>query len=282
MKVKLITDSTCNCPEKFRQDLDIDVVPLYVVFGDKSYKDYVEMSVEAFHRRLAATSEMPTTSQPTPEDFAHVYEKARAEGYSDAIVVTVGGKISGTFASARTAAERTEGIGVHVVDSNNISLLMGWMLEQARQVLADGGSIDDAIAAIERIKANNINVFAVTDMRHVAHSGRIQGYERAAQSTVKIRPIIRMTDGVPKVIDQGRTNRAALEKVFSIALAEKGDCAWKRIAVVHAGIPDQAAQWVETAKRALGYNGPVEVIDFGPVVTVHVGPGMLGVTGYWA
>ncbi len=281
MKVKLIADSTCNCPEAYRQLLDIDIVPVYVIFGKESYKDYEEMSIDAFHRRLAASNKMPTSSQPTPNDFAQAYAKARDEGYSDAIVVTVTAKASGTFSAAKSATDMVKGIDVHVVDSGAASLMMGWMLEEAKQVLDGGGSVEDALAAMERIKANSAIIFAVTDIRHLAYSGRTKGSERATQAAVKLRPIVSIQDGIPQALGQERTNKAALGKVLALISSKKGTHTWKRLAIVHAGIPDDAAAWAEEAKAALGYDDSVEVVDFGPGLTVHFGPGMLGVTGCW-
>jgi len=282
MKVKLIADSTCNCPEYFRQKVGIEIVPVYVIFGNESYKDYIEMSVDEFHRRLATSEKMPTSSQPTPSDFARAYEKARDEGYSDVIVVTVTAKASGTFSAAKSATDMVDGINVHVVDSGAASIMMGWLLEEAKRVLDDGGSIEDALTAMEQIKANSAVIFAVTDIRHLAYSGRTKGHERATQAAVKIRPIVSIEDGIPQAVGQERTNKAALEKVLALASAKKGAHSWRKLAIVHAGIPDDAAAWAEKAKATLGYDGPVDVVDFGPGLTVHFGPGMLGVTGCWA
>ncbi len=282
MKVKLIADSTSNCPDNIRMETGIELVPVYVIFGHESYKDYEEMSIDEFHRRLATAQEMPTSSQPTPTDFAQAYERAHDEGYSDIIVLTVTAKASGTFSSAKMAAEMVKGINVHPVDSGTTSIMMCWMLQEASKVLSAGGSIEEAIAAIEQVKANSIIIFAVTDIRHLAYSGRTKGYKRAVKAAVKVKPIVSIKDGVPQAVGQERTNKAALEELLAMATQAKGDHTWQRLAVVHAGIPDDAAKWSDQAKAVLGYNGPMEIVDFGPALTVHFGPGMLGVTGYWA
>ncbi len=280
-RVRLMTDTTSNMPPAWAERYGITVVPVYVIFGEESFKDYVELPPEAFYRRLAEASEMPKTSQPTPADVAQAYEAAKAAGADTVIGVYVTAKASGTCTSAQMAADMVEGLTVHVVDSATTSLPMSWMLVEAAKALEAGGTVEDALAAIEQVKANNALVFTVTEVEHLAHSGRTVGAERVTQGPVKMKPVVSIEDGVPKAVATARTQKAALNKVIDLVRERLSGRRLKGLGVVHGNIPDQAQAFAQQVKDAFGYEGEVVVVDFGPALAVHFGPGLLGIAAYW-
>jgi len=285
-RIAFVTDTTCNLPEDLIQKHKITVVPVYVLFGDESYKDYEEMPPPEFYRRLnefkAAGKGMPTTSQPTPEDFRLTYSSLAQQGYTDVISIHVTAKSSGTYQSAELATTMmTDNIKVHVVDSTSTSMHMGFMLLEAIRVATQGGSVEDALAAIEQVKANSCLVFTVTDMEILAASGRTEGHEKATESVVSVKPVISVLDGVPKAIGTERTQRAALQKVLQFARQQMGTAKPKRLAIVNGGIAEKAGEWALDAASALSFDGEPYVVDFGPGLAVHFGPGLLGVAVEW-
>ncbi len=280
-RVALMTDTTSNMPEAWVKEYDVIVVPVYVTFGNESFRDYVDLPPAEFYRRLAEADEMPKTSQPTPNDFAEAYREAKARGADTIIGVYVTAKASGTCASAQMAAEMVEGVDVHVVDSATTSLPMSWMVVEAGRVLRAGGSVEDALAAIEQVKAHNALVFTVTEVEHLLHSGRTVGAERAAKTPVKVKPIVSLEDGVPQAIATERTQKSALRRVIDVVRERAKGRKLKGLGVVHGNIPDKAHAFAEEVKSAFGYEEDVVVVDFGPALAVHFGPGLLGVAAYW-
>jgi len=285
-KIAFVTDSTCNFPPALAKKHQVTVTPIYVMFGEDAYKDETEISISEFHKRLAerkaAGQSMPTTSQPTPADFKAVYEKLAAEGYTDVISIHVTAKSSGTCQSAQMASAETEGITVHVVDSATTSMHMGYMLLAAIDAVNVGGGVTEALAAIENVKTHSAMVFTVVDMDILAASGRTEGHQEATEAEISVKPIIAITDGVPKAVGKERTQQAALRSVLDIIKSQVGDNAIKNMTVVHANIPEKAGNWASKAAESLGFNGNPDVVDFGPGLAVHFGPGMLGVTVEWA
>lgn len=284
-KIAFITDSTCNMPEDLIRQHEIIVVPVYVLFGDEAYKDYVEMPPSEFYRRLreykAAGKGMPTTSQPSPEDFRVVFDSLAQQGYTDIITIHVTAKSSGTYQSAELASNMVEGINVHVVDSTTTSMHMGFMLLEAIQAAARGGGVKEALEAIDRVKAHSCIYFTVTDLEHLASSGRTEGHEKAVEAEISVKPIISVQDGIPKALSTERTSRAALHKVIEFTRKQMGDAMPKRMAVVHCDVIDKASNWASEAAEALGFTGIPYIVDFGPGLAVHFGPGLLGVTVQW-
>jgi len=158
---------------------------------------------------------------------------------------------------------------------------MDFMLFEAYDVVQNGGNVEEALAAIEQVKAHSCIHFTVTDVEHLAASGRTEGSEKATEAEISVKPIVSVVDGVPKALGAERTQHAALNKVLEMTKQKAGGGRIKRMAVVNGNIPDKAAKWMPDAKAALGFDGPVEVVDFGPALAVHFGPGLLGVAVQW-
>jgi DegV family protein with EDD domain len=284
-RVAYVTDTTCNLPDELIQRYHISVVPVYVIFGGQSYKDYVEMPPAEFYRRLAeyraAGKGMPTTSQPSPEDFRAMYTTLAAQGYTDIISIHVTAKSSGTCQSAQIAANMLSNVKVHVVDSTTTSMHMDFMLFEAIDVIDSGGSVEEALAAIEQVKARSCLYFTVTDIEHLVASGRTEGAEKATEAAVSVKPVVGVLDGVPKAVAAERTQRAALQKVLDIVSGRIDGGRVKRLAIVNGNIADKAAQWSIEAAQALKFTDQPYIVDFGPGLAVHFGPGLLGVAAQW-
>ncbi len=284
-KVAFVTDSTCNMPEELLQKHRITTVPVYVIFSGQSYRDYFDMPPAMFYQRLAeyraAGKGMPTTSQPTPEDFRVAYEELAKQGYTDVLSVHLTSKSSGTYQSAVLASSMVSNIKVHAVDTLTTSMTMGFMLLEAIDLIGKGGSIEEAIAKIELMKAHSSLIFTVTDVEHLVASGRTEGSEKATDAAIALKPIVSVTDGVPKAVGTERTQNAALQKVVDLTKEKMGGAQMKHIAIVNGNIADRATKWSREAASALGFSGPVPVVDFGPALAVHFGPGLLGVAATW-
>ena len=280
-EIRFVTDSTANLPEDFARQYDIKIVPVYVVFGDRSYKDYVEMPIAEFYARLAQVKamggEMPKTSQPSPNDFVQTYSALIREGAKHIISIHVTAKSSGTVNSANIAKNLISGAEIHVVDSGSTTMLMGYMIEQAARA---GNDLPAALAAIERVKTNSCLYFTVTELEHLEASGRTVGHAQVASAEIKIKPVVGVIDGVPKVVSPERTQKAAIDKVIELSRNAMAGKTIKRVAVVHGNALDRAEPLRARVPAELGYAGPVHVVDFGPALTVHFGPGLLGLAVY--
>lgn len=283
-EVRFVTDSTANLPDEFRREYDVTIVPVYVIFGDKSYKDYSEMSIADFYGRLAEIKakggQMPTTSQPSPADFVTAYEQLIREGAKHIISIHVTAKSSGTVNSANIAKGMVSGADIHVIDSTKTTMLIGYMIQEARQVLDQGGSAEEALAAINQVIANCSLYFTVTEVEHLEASGRTFGHEQVAAAEIKIRPVIGVIDGVPKVLSPERTQKAAIDKVIEFSRKAMAGKRIKGVTVVHGNAMDRAVALQARVPAELGFGGHVYVTDFGPALGVHFGQGLLGLAAY--
>jgi fatty acid kinase fatty acid binding subunit len=284
-EIALVTDSTANMPDELVKRYQVTVVPLYILFGGNAQKDYVEIPPAEFYKRLAevkaAGGELPKTSQPSPVDFEGVYNALARSGAKDIISVHVAAKMSGTVNSAQIAADMVgKQTHVHVVDSTTISMQMSYMVIEAAEAIRRGGGVQEALNAVEKVKANSCTYFTVTEVEHIEASGRVEGAGKVAEAEIKMRPVIGIFEGQAKVISPERTQRAAIEKVIDLTHTRMQGLKLNGITVVHADAFDRAEALKARVPAEFGYDGEVFITDFGPALAVHVGPGMLGLVAY--
>ncbi len=193
----------------------------------------------------------------------------------------VASKMSGTLNSAQIAGELVgQQARVHVVDSTTISMQISYMLVQAAEAIRRGGGIQEALDAVERVKANSCTYFTVTEVEHIEASGRVEGAAQVAEAKIQVRPVIGIFDGQAKVVSPERTQRAALDKVVELTCNRLQGLKLQAVSVVHTNVPDRAEALKARVQAELGYDGEVRVVDFGPVLGVHVGPGAVGLAAY--
>lgn len=283
--IALVTDSTANLPDELVQRHNITVIPLYIILGGKTYKDYVEIPPAEFYKRLAelkaAGGEIPKTSQPSPTDFERVYSALARAGAKEIVSVHVSSKMSGTLNSAQIAADMVaKDAKVHVVDSTTVSMQMGFMVIEAAGAVQRGGGVQQALDAIEKVKSNSCTYFTATELEHLEASGRIGGADKVAEAEIKVRPVIGIQDGKAGVVSPERTQRAALDKVVELVCKRLEGKQIKGVSVVHTDALDRAEAFKSRIPSEIGYQGEVVVTDFGPALAVHVGPGMVGLAAY--
>jgi DegV family protein with EDD domain len=270
----IVLDSTSDYPDAQSRFPNMRVVPLYVRFGDDTYRDYVELGSAEFFERLRSSPVLPATSQPTPQDFVATYESLT--GYERIYSLHISASLSGTFQSAELAAQEVGDDRVRVVDSRTASLAIA-MLGHAIQRRLTRGTTDVELAAlIERFHRDIGVVFTVETLEYLQRGGRIGRAAALAGSLLNVKPILTITDGevVPVARVRGRPKALAeFERRFTAATEDKPGL---RIAIAHADAPE----WVGTISELVWRVRPKAEIEFtgtlGAVVSTHAGPGTVG------
>lgn len=272
----IVLDSTADFPDAGDRFSNWRVVPLYVRFGAASYRDYVDIGPAEFYERLRGAEELPTTSQPTPQDFAAAYEElARLERV---FVLTVSAKLSGTYASAQQAAEETGG-RVRVIDTATASAAIA-MLGLAIQRRLEQGTTDEEVdELVSRFKRETGLVFTLDTLEYLAKGGRIGRAAGWAGQLLNIKPILTLADGEVLPLKRVRGNRKAIQEFASAFRDGTVDGPGLRVGIAHAEAPDRMAA-LETLVRDVRPQAEIEVATtLGPVVGTHAGPGTVGL--FW-
>jgi DegV family protein with EDD domain len=249
-------------------------VPLYVRFGDETFRDYVELAPSAFFERLRTSPVLPATSQPTPQDFISAYEELGR--YERIYSLHVSSKVSGTHQSAVLAAQEIGGDKVRVVDTLSVSLAIAMLAHAIQRRLARGTTDEEIEALIERFHRDCSVVFTVGTLEFLQRGGRIGRAAALAGSLLNVKPILAIEDGEVVAVARVRGQQKAIAEFERRFAAATEDRAGLRVAIAHA----DAEEWVGTLSELAWRVRPAADIEFtailGAVVSTHAGPGAVG------
>ena len=268
----IVLDSTADFPEAPERFPNWRVVPLYVLFGDESYRDYVDLTPEQFYAKLRTSENLPTTSQPTPGDFLTTYKEL--SGYERIYSLHLSAALSGTYQSARTAAEEL-GDQVRVIDSESASAAIA-MLGLAIQRRLERGTTDDEIdELIRRFKADAGLIFTVDTLEFLRRGGRIGRASAWAGNLLHVKPILTIKREVVP-LKRVRGNQKAMQEFVSEFTSTSEDTSTLKVGIAHADAPERAEQLKKMA-HAERPHAEVEIVTtLGAVVGTHAGPGTVG------
>jgi len=270
----VVLDSTSDYPEAPSRFPNMRFVPLYVRFGDDTYRDYVELGPTEFYEKLRTSPVTPATAQPTPQDFVDAYEELAA--YERIYSLHVSSKVSGTFQSAELAAQEIGGDKIRVVDSLTASLAIAMLSHAIQRRLARGTTDEEIEALIGRFHRDAEVLFTVETLEYLQRGGRIGRAAALAGSLLNVRPILGMDDGVVIAVSRVRGPQKALAEIERRFVEATTDGRGLRVAIAHA----DASEWVGTLSEIVWRTRPKAEIEFtatlGAVVGTHAGPGAVG------
>src|SRR5437763_2953866 len=248
------------------------MVPLYVLFGDESYRDYVELSPEQFYARLRTSEQLPTTSQPTPGDFLKTYEELAQ--YDRIYSLHISSALSGTYQSATTAAAEL-GEKVRTGDSESASAAIT-LLGLAIQRRLEQGTTDEGIdALIASFREHAGLIFTVDTLEFLRRGGRIGRASAWAGQLLHVKPILTIKREVIP-LKRVRGNQKAMQEFVSEFTSTTQDGPTLKVGIAHADAPERATQ-LQKMVRHERPQADIEVITtLGAVVGTHAGPGTVG------
>jgi len=277
--VAVVTDTTANLPPEMAAQHDVTMVPLYVVFGtDRMERETDITDYAAFFEELRSAESLPSTSQPSVGDFVGAFAPLLEEGL-EVISIHLSAGLSGTFDSARQAAEQLERDGkggerVRVVDSATAAGALGLLVLAGSACARAGGTLDEVEQRVLEARESLKMWFAVDTLEFLRRGGRIGAASAWIGSTLRIKPILTVESELTPV-ERVRTSARAVERLVDYAQQrhDSGADAW---IVQHIAAPKEAAALTERCRDVFGTE-PVFVSEIGPVLSAHAGPGLLGV-----
>jgi DegV family protein with EDD domain len=271
----IVLDSTADFPDAQERFPNFRVVPLYVRFGDESFKDYVEIDPARFYERLQSAPQLPTTSQPTPGDFLAVYEDL-AQHYEHILSLQISSTFSGTFGSAQTAAETLGGGKVRVIDTRTVSASLALMALGVQRRLERGTTDDEIDAFVARYQRDHKLLFTVNTLEYLAKGGRIGKAAAFAGNLLNVKPILTIRDGEVVPLKRVRGNHKAFEEFRTLFESTSSDAPQLKIGIAHAAAPERLAALRELVERVRPHAQVEIVTQLGAVIGTHAGPGTVG------
>jgi DegV family protein with EDD domain len=271
----IVIDSTADFPEAPELYPNMRVVPLYVLFGEESFKDYVEITPERFYERLQSEAELPTTSQPTPGDFLATFEEL-APQYERIVVLTISSTLSGTHGSAQTAAELLGGDKVRVIDSGTVSASLGLLALGVQQRLERGTTDEEIDTFVEHYQREHHLLFTVNTLEYLAKGGRIGRAAAFAGNLLNVKPILAIRDGEVIPLKKVRGNHKAFAEFRAQFVATTTDSPSLKVGIAHAAAPERLQALRELVEHERPHAQIEIATTLGAVVGTHAGPGTVG------
>lgn len=277
MSVAIVTDSTADLDPADAQARGIDVVPLFVNFGDARFRDRVELSLDEFYRKLASLSVLPTTAQPTPAMFEDAF-RPHVEAGRAIVCLTIMGSLSGTINAANTAAQAFPGAAIRIVDSESVAGGLALLAQHAGDVASAGGDLDTVMAVVTSDVAALRGFAAIPDLSHAVRTGRVSRAQAFVGSLVKIVPVLRIDRGKVEEYARVRSFARALDTMVDAAAALANQADGARVCVIHSHAPDTAERVVAALREKIATTpAQFELLEAGPVIGTHAGQGAVGV-----
>lgn len=277
MSIRIITDSASDMSPAEHPALR--VLPLSVTFGTDVYMDGIDIDHQRFYEMLVERDELPKTGQVNPYAFSQAIAEAREAG-DEAVIITVGAKLSGTNQSARTALAEAPGGDVFVVDSNNVTLGERVLVEYALRLVDEGRSASQIAAAVEAVRDRVVVIGLLETLEYLVRGGRLSAAAGAVGTLLNVKPVVAVEDGLIVQLGKARGSKNGrnllsqkVEKAGGIDFSMPLALGYTGLsdAVLKKYIEDSAALWAGHTEGEL----PVHTI--GATIGTHVGPGAVAV-----
>jgi DegV family protein with EDD domain len=252
---------------------DITVVPLNVHIGDQVYRDRVDLSGDEFFKKLAQTSQMPRTSQPSVGAFQEAYSRLLEQGH-EVVAVLLSSKVSGTYNAGLMAAQATAPDRIEVIDSRMVSMALGFIALAGAEAARDGRSRSEVADRMRALVPKARVIATIDTLTYLQRGGRIGRAQALVGSLLNVKPIIELKDGEVQPLGRARSRAQALDRL--VALVER-DGPLSRLAILHGGARADAERLRDRVKP---HHPELEIsfAETGPVLGTHTGPGVIGFT----
>ena len=271
-EIAVVTDSTADFADASPSDLGITIVPLSVNWGRDVLRDGIDITTEEFYVRLRLDNDQPHTAAPPIGIFEDVYRNLL--GVKKAVIsVHLSSKLSGTFNVAEGGARDIGAARVRAFDSLSISVGLGWLAQHAAELAAADATLDEITAALSAMRERQRLYFAVETLEYLQRGGRIGRAQAFLGGLLDVKPVLECSEGEVHPLQRVRTRAASLRRLVELA-ASAGPVA--KISVVHGDSLTEAEQIARELEDRLMIPH-IPVLELGPVIGAHAGPGVIGV-----
>lgn len=270
--IKILVDTSADYTVEEIQEKGMELIPISISFGDKDYKDGIDLNKDQFYELLIGSEEFPKTAQPSPQEYVEAFEKAEEKG-EELICFVLSSRLSGTFQTATLAKNIVGYEGIHLIDTLGATHMIRLMADHAQELIEEGKTVEEIIAAVEAMKGK-IQVLAVVDtLEYLCKGGRVSKTVATIGEMARVKPMITVSEGEVKVIGKSLGKNKAMANLFK-ALGEcEVDERFPVYSVCTAG--KENPELFETKLKAEGYDFK-ERLQLGATIGTHVGPGVYG------
>lgn len=275
-KVAIVTDSTANIPPELLSQYNITTVPLFLIWGDKTYKEGIDIQASEFYDKLVQSDTLPTTSQATIASLEKVFKDLSEQGY-DILTTVISSKLSGTLDSAIQAKKAFPNANIELVDSLSTSVPLAMLVLIAAKAAKSGASLAECKSLVEKAVKKMHVFFAVDTLEYLHKGGRIGGAARFLGTALGLKPILELSNGAIEARERVRTSKKAHARLLELVGETISDQKpLNSIGIIATNKPDVANFLLNECKTRFR---PQEIMlgTLSPVIGTHTGPGTVGV-----
>lgn len=274
MGIKIVTDSTADIPPQLAEELGISVVPVYVRFGNETFRDRIDITEDQFYQRLLNDPVHPKTMQPSPKDFADTY-RVLAQQSEGIVSIHVTSKLSGTYNSAvQGKKEIQKDFPVEVIDSQVVTMGLGQLVIAANEMALSGQKPQEIVAGVKRL-IPSIHLLGLLDtLKYLAMGGRIGKAQTLLSSILSVKPLLSIKEGLLVPVGVSRSRSGGIEKLIAFVKNTRNK---RELAVVYNTTLDEAQSLIDRISSFYPRE-KIRLARLGPGLGVHGGPGILFVS----
>lgn len=272
-RVRVLTDSVADLPPLFIDRHQIKVVPVYLTLDGQTYRDDQTLDRDWFHRKLSEISVRPTTAAPGPLEFREAYAQLATEGAAEIVVLVTSSRVSSIYSHAKAAASSFDTVPVHVFDTTQISMGLGWFAVEAAEQFAMGASVHQVLSRLHQMRARTRVLGLVDSVDYLRRSGRVSWLSGAVAGLLRIKPLICFRRGEAELLGRVRTYARGLQSLIDRIEAARP---LARLAVLHSRVDALALEQIFSELSSRFPHLEIPVVDIGAVFATHVGPKCLG------
>ncbi|MGL5616978.1 MAG: DegV family protein [Sarcina sp.] len=278
MAIKIVTDSTSYIPKEYIEKYDIRVVSLNILMEGTSQRE-LDVDDEVFYREMEKSTEIPTSSQPSIDEYYRAFEEVVKNG-DEVLGIFISSKMSGTYLTGflikDMILEEYKDAKIEIVDSLNTTMAMGFsVVNAAKTALEDKKSLLELKKEAEELVSKSDIMFAPGTLKYLKKGGRIGTAAALVGGILKIIPILHVVNGSVEILDKVRTKKKAINRMIEILEVKRSEKGLYDAVVYHILNKEEAVELKDRLKEEL--NLDCKIMDIGPIVGLHVGPGSIGI-----
>jgi DegV family protein with EDD domain len=271
-EIAIVTDSTADIPECLVHDFEINVVPNVMIIDGKSVEDGLRFTREQFYSSLPEMKPIPTTSTPATGTFEQLYAKLLAHGKSQIVSVHAASALSGIYNSARLAASRFRG-QIHVLDSEQLSLGLGFQVLAAAEAASTGASLERILEVLQYVRLRARVIAMLDTLEYVRRSGRVSWARARLGNLLSIKPFVEVRNGKVMSIGETRTRRKGIDRLKELLL-NLGPL--EKLAILHTNAESDAREFLDDLNHYIVLPAQPMVVNITTIIGVYTGPNGLG------